>query len=348
MIGCRYPGAGRVRDVALPAQQQGVDRGVGHGGLQLADPVAAHARQVERAHRARHGGNATQRGGGGGAPMSGGTRRCERDEPVGRIEHDGFAGFEAGVAVVDGLAQLDGHDSAVDVDAVDVELISAQRVDRLGEELHVRVAPGVRVAVRTHALDVGRERFGDGGPVVRTETVEIALDRVAPERAGEDRTFVVVERNLRDRGEAGGAHLVRGADHDAGQRLGVEAGGDVGELRLEEHQAERVFERLHLGVGRELFLADDRLHALDGRVVVAGVGEDGAEIARVLLLERLAPAQVAGAPGRRRRAAPSTAGSGDRAPRAATARSRRAGVARPTRLPARRGGSPSGRCAFAP
>src|SRR5207237_6649564 len=65
-------------------------------------------------------------------------------------------------------------------------------------------------------------------------------------------------------------------------------------------QAQRVFERLHLGVVREAFLAHDRLHAPDRRVVVAGRREQGTELASVLLLQQLAPAEVAGPTGRRR------------------------------------------------
>ena len=77
--GTRAPG--RVRDVRLVAQHERVDAGGGHRGPQLVDPVPPHAREVERAHRAGHAGNASQpppatpvrsRGG---APRSGGTPR---------------------------------------------------------------------------------------------------------------------------------------------------------------------------------------------------------------------------------------------------------------------------------
>ena len=46
-------------------------------------------------------------------------------------------------------------------------------------------------------------------------------------------------------------HLVGGPDEHASEGVGLEAGGDVAELRLEEHETQRVFERLHVGVGAE-------------------------------------------------------------------------------------------------
>ena len=98
------------------------------------------------------------------------------------------------------------------------------------------------------------------------------------------------------------AHLLRGANDDPVERGRIEARRHVEELRLEEYQAEGVFEGLHLGVGRQVFLADDRLHAFHGRGVVAGADQHLAELVGLLLLQRLAPAQVGGPAGRRRRA----------------------------------------------
>ena len=73
-------------------------------------------------------------------------------------------------------------------------------------------------------------------------------------------------------------------------------------MRLEEHEAQRVFERLHLRVGREANLSDDGLDAADRAGVVPGRREQLAELAGMLLLQRLAPLEVARAPGRCRRA----------------------------------------------
>src|SRR4051794_40947548 len=72
-----------------------------------------------------------------------------RDEAAGGIEHDRLARFEASVAIVDGLSQLDRHDTGLDAHSIDVELIAVKRFDRFREECHVRVASGVRVPVGT-------------------------------------------------------------------------------------------------------------------------------------------------------------------------------------------------------
>ena len=85
------------------------------------------------------------------------------------------------------------------------------------------------------------------------------------------------------------AHLAGGLLEHARQLLGIELGGHVGELGLEEDEAQGIFERLHLGIVREVALAHDRLHSRDRVRVVARLFEDLAELARVLLVEVAPP-----------------------------------------------------------
>ena len=189
----------------------------------------------------------------------------------------------------------------MDLHTVDVELIAVQSIDRLRQEARVHIASVKRVSVRAHPLDVGREGRGDGVPVVRGEAREVPVDDVAGQRTVEQRAIARVERYVGDRRASGLAHLLGRTREHAGERVGIEPGRDVGELRLEEHEAQRVFEHLHLGVVREVLLAHDRLHAADGRVVVASTREQLAQLARLVLLPCLPPLQVAGASGGRRR-----------------------------------------------
>src|SRR3954466_3440957 len=133
------------------------------------------------------------------------------DEPIVGVEDDGFGRLEAGVAVVDGLPQLDGHRRSRPEHAVDVELIATERGDGLAQERRVRLAPAVLVAVRTHAHHVGRERCRDRVPVVRGEAREIAVDYVARDGAREQRERARIDRHVGDRGAALRAHLLRGA-----------------------------------------------------------------------------------------------------------------------------------------
>ena len=185
------------------------------------------------------------------------------------------------------------------------------------------VAAAVVVAVRAHALDVGRERRGHRVPVVRGER-----------RRGSARTTsranALVEHRERAPGRAAPRRSRRGPAAliffavrmmHAGQRRRVEAGDDVGELGLEEHEAERVLERLHLGVvgaGRSL-----RTIACT-RAIVVGVVARGRRAARRARARAAPGATCASAGSRRARRAPtsgarSSAGSDARAPRAAAA-----------------------------
>ena len=84
--------------------------------------------------------------------------------------------------------------------------------------------------------------------------------------------------------------------------------------RLDEHQAQRVLEHLHVGVTREVPLAHDVLHACDRRRVVADLVEDRAHVGRVALVQ-VASASAGSRPGPRGTtcAARPTAGCGGRA-----------------------------------
>src|SRR6478736_8945723 len=72
------------------------------------------------------------------------------DQPGGGVEHHRFARFEAGVAVVDGLPELHRHGRSGYEHPIHIELIAAERADRVREEGRVLLASAVRVAVRTH------------------------------------------------------------------------------------------------------------------------------------------------------------------------------------------------------
>jgi hypothetical protein len=55
VIGGRNARARRVGHVGLPAQQQDLDARAVHLRVQPRDAVASHAREIQRAHRRRHG-----------------------------------------------------------------------------------------------------------------------------------------------------------------------------------------------------------------------------------------------------------------------------------------------------
>src|SRR3954463_5191680 len=111
--------------------------------------------------------------------------------------------------------------------------------------------------------------------------------------AGEAGAGVVGEVEVADAGDGVGAHLLQGLVDDAVELLRVQARGEVVELGLEEHEAERVLERLHLGVLAEPALAHEILHPRDRAAVVADAREDLPDLARVLLVQIAPPAQVA-------------------------------------------------------
>jgi hypothetical protein len=191
-----------------------------------------------------------------------------------------------------------------------------------------------RVSVGTHALDVGCERRRERVPVVRGERVEISLDDCARECLGDQSLHTETEGELGDDCARRRAHLADGLHDDARQSHGFEARGDLGELRLEEGQAERVFEQLQLVVGAfvaEAVFAHEGLYSCNVARVVARVVEQFRELARVLLVQRVPPADSPRALRDSSCAASSTGVGGDRAPRGATARSVRAGTGPPSR-----------------
>jgi hypothetical protein len=69
------------------------------------------------------------------------------------------------------------------------------------------------------------------------------------------------------------------------------------QLLAEEDEAERILERLDIGVGAEVVLADDVPHAVDRLAVVADIREDVGQLGGVDVVEIAAPAEVASAAG---------------------------------------------------
>ena len=182
----------------------------------------------------------------------------------------------------------------------DMELVTGEQRERRAQERDVRVAAMEVVAVRTDAFDVGRDGRREVVPRLPCERVKVAMyGRRRTDGAQEQGAAGVVEGDTRDGVECGRAHLLRRLLDDAHERVGCEARRDLRELGLEEHEAQCVLQRLHFGVASEALLADDGLHARDGVGVVTRVGEDRAELGRVLLVQVLAPAQVSGTSGRR-------------------------------------------------
>jgi len=93
-----------------------------------------------------------------------------------------------------------------------------------------------------------------------------------------------------------GAHLAEGLGEDARQLVGCQTRRELVELGLHEHEAERVFERLGVGVVGEVALADEIGDAADRVVVVAGTAQDRGGSLGVKVVQRAPPTQVAGAP----------------------------------------------------
>ena len=52
--------------------------------------------------------------------------------------------------------------------------------------------------------------------------------------------------------------------------------GEVSKIKLEKNEADHVFEQLAIGVGLEVFLAEQRLDAGDGLVIVIRLNQDSA------------------------------------------------------------------------
>ena len=312
--------------VVLTAQHERVDIGGGHGGVQLLDALSPHPREIERAHGAGHGVKATQPGaraasttagrlprpwlvrkvpiplGAGGAPKSAGrprrpgsdrlscrTRRLHRSR-VGRRRRRRSPGARP-------RPSRRRH-------ARGRCRVGSRRASRSSRPGTSRTAPGHGnfAAVRTDAFDVGRSAAGrpwasraQRRPASRPTTPRARSRR--PGSRGRAR-----RGGRRRSGAARLAHLGGGAGDHVGERLRVEPGRDKSVSCASRNTRQARFERLDLGIGREPLLADDGLHPADARLVVAGRGEEGAELAGVLLLERAAPAQVPGPAGRRRRA----------------------------------------------
>ena len=217
--------------------------------------------------------------------------------------------------------------SAVDDHVDDDELVAAERADRAR-----RGTPRTRARPRKLSR-YGPMRSTSGASVAATASqssaasaVEVALRRrrartrrrgsgARPVRAGRRRS-----RRARRRSSS-----ARSSDDHARQRLRVEPGRDVDELRLEEHEAERVFEHLHV-VGSRRASPSLRTIACTraDRSRRRSPRRRAARRARgaCCSCSDLAPAQVAGPAGRMpTRGAPSSGGSGARGPRAATRRS---------------------------
>ncbi len=175
-------------------------------------------------------------------------------------------------------------------DAFDGQRVARERGDRRLEERRVHVAAVVHIAVGTYPVHIGRERGGQRRPVVGGERSEVALHHVAPERLVEHSPAAGRQRHLGDQRDAGGAHLARRLHDHAVQGVRVEPGRDIDELGLEEHQTQRIFEHLRVGVTAQGVLADQCLHARDRRRVVARLREHGTKLERLLFLKCFAPA----------------------------------------------------------
>ena len=101
---------------------------------------------------------------------------------------------------------------------------------------------------------------------------------------------------------ARGLILRRGLLDDVGELGRIDPRGQIVQLGLDEHEAQGVLEHLHLRITAEVALADELLHAGDGRGVVADGFEDLRDLARVLVVQRAPPPEVARASFRVRRA----------------------------------------------
>src|SRR5437016_176972 len=89
-----------------------------------------------------------------------------------------------------------------------------------------------------------------------------AIDRILRgESAGEKPALSLAEGNLQGQLLGLIAHLDQSLLGHVDGLVVAETGGDVGELGLEEHEAEGVFEHLDLRVAPQALLLDDRLHA---------------------------------------------------------------------------------------
>jgi hypothetical protein len=94
---------------------------------------------------------------------------------------------------------------------------------------------------------------------------------------------------------AAGGHFFPGFADDVDEFGFVVLERKIGEIVVQEHQADDVFEQLRFWIELEALFADQGLYAGDGGLVVADALEDFAEFVGVHTLAGGAPAMIAGA-----------------------------------------------------
>ena len=147
----------------------------------------------------------------------------------------------------------------------------------------------------------GRQGTEDGQARRARGDSELGLSSPAVRRFEDQRAIVVGEIDRQRERDRLGAHLRERLAHHVDHLRTVESQSQVVQLRLDEHEAQHVFEELRLRVGSEVALRNDALHPLDRRLVVTDRMQDLGDLVGVEPMQCPPPTQVSGAPGRIRR-----------------------------------------------
>jgi hypothetical protein len=120
-------------------------------------------------------------------------------------------------------------------------------------------------------------------------------DEISRQRALQQCLFAFGELQRQRLLARGGRHFLPGLLKDAHHLFGFGLVDQIGELMLQGHQAERVFEHLALGILREILFEIQLLDARKDVLAVADFAENFGGFLRVELFQVRAPFQVSGA-----------------------------------------------------